>query len=274
MAVYAIGDIQGCYEEFVRLLDRIEFEPSQDRLWVTGDLVNRGPNSLGVLRRIYGLGDAATTVLGNHDLHLLAEAHAPGGRVQDKRDTFHEVLEAPDREELLDWLRRRPLLHHDPALDTVLIHAGLPPQWDFKLAVRCAREVESILRDEDFAEFLAEMYDDKPDIWTDDLSGHERIRFIVNCFTRLRFCRLDGRLDLSAKGAPGSQKDGLLPWFRIPDRRSADLRIVFGHWSTLGRVKDRGVVSLDTGCVWGGRLTAVRLDGRVSEHWVECGGIR
>lgn len=273
MAVYAIGDIQGCYEEFTRLLDRIEFEPSEDRLWLTGDLVNRGPGSLMVLRRIYGLADAVTTVLGNHDLHLLAKAYAPGGR-QDKRDTFHDVLKAPDREELLNWLRHRPLLHHDPALDTVLIHAGLPPQWDLSLAVQCARDAETVLRGEDFADFLAHMYSDEPKVWADHLSGHDHTRFVVNCFTRLRFCSVEGELDFSAKGPPGSQKEGLLPWFRIPNRRSAGLRLVFGHWSTLGRVEDEDVISLDTGCVWGGRLTAMRLDGRPEQHWVHCSGIR
>ena len=274
MAIYAIGDIQGCYDDFVRLLDRIEFEPARDRLWLTGDLVNRGPDSLKVLRRVYGLGSAALTVLGNHDLHLLAAVYAPGYRTRDKRDSFNDVLQAPDREELLDWLRRRPLLHYDASVGAVLIHAGLPPQWDLKLAESCAREVEVILRGEGVAEFFAQMYDDEPDIWSDDLSGHERTRFIVNCFTRLRFCDSDGRLDLSAKGPPGTQSEGLLPWFRVPDRRSAELRVVFGHWSTLGRVPDTGVISTDTGCVWGRRLTAVRLDGPEDEHWVECRGIR
>ncbi|MGH8402201.1 MAG: symmetrical bis(5'-nucleosyl)-tetraphosphatase, partial [Gammaproteobacteria bacterium] len=254
MAIFAIGDIQGCYDELRHLLDRIRFNPAEDTLWLTGDLVNRGPKSLDVLRFVKDLGDNAICVLGNHDLHLLALASG-----QDKHksaDTLDAVLAAPDRDTLLDWLRHRPLLHHDAALGYTLIHAGLPPQWDLETATDCAHELENVLRDNAYREFFNHMYGNQPNHWSPDLSGIERLRFIVNCFTRLRYCTADGILDLTSKGAPGSQPEPYMPWFEVPDRASATLHILFGHWAALGEVKGHNVYPLDTGCVWGGRLTA------------------
>jgi bis(5'-nucleosyl)-tetraphosphatase (symmetrical) len=260
MAVYAIGDVQGCDEEFSQLLTRLNFSASRDTLWLVGDLVNRGPRSLQVLRRVKALGTSAISVLGNHDLHLLALALSPGEPVKSK-DTLKEVLDAPDRDELLDWLRHRPMLHHDARLGYTMVHAGLPPQWDLALAQACARELEETLRDErSCRELFAHMYGDKPDRWSDDLQGHDRLRFITNCLTRLRFCRADGRLDLKFKGEVKDAPKHLMPWFRVPDRRSRDIRIVCGHWSALGYHDADGVLAIDTGCVWGEKLCAVRLD--------------
>lgn len=260
MAVYAIGDIQGCDEEFSRLLTRLGFSASRDTLWLVGDLVNRGPRSLEVLRRVKALGDAAISVLGNHDLHLLALAMSPTEPVKSK-DTLQEILSAPDRDELLHWLRHRPMLHHDATLGYTMIHAGLPPQWDLSLAQACARELEAALRDDDSCRGLfAHMYGDKPDRWSDDLRGTDRLRFITNCLTRLRFCHADGRLDLKFKGEVKNAPKHLLPWFQVPARRSQDTRIVCGHWSALGYYDADGVLAIDTGCVWGEKLCAVRLD--------------
>lgn len=272
MAVFAIGDIQGCFDELKLLLDRIHFDPAEDTLWFTGDLVNRGPQSLEVLRYVMELGEHAVCVLGNHDLHLLAVA---AGTAEAKRgDTLDEVLAAPDRDALLHWLRRLPLLHHDKNLGYTLIHAGLPPQWDLSQAITCAEELQAALRGAAHLEFFRHMYGNEPRRWSPGLTGMERLRFIVNCFTRLRYCNADGDLDLKSKGAPGSQPAGFLPWFEIPGRRSAGLHILFGHWSTVGESRDRNVHALDTGCVWGGRLTALRLDGDDSGSWycVECAG--
>lgn len=270
MATYAIGDIQGCFLEFEQLLDRLSFEPSRDRLWLVGDLVNRGPQSLQVLRKVQALGEAAITVLGNHDLHLLALAAAPQRRSK-ATDTLAAVLAAPDRAQLLDWLRRQPLLHHDPALGYTMIHAGLPPQWDLATARDCARQVEMVLRDaEQGRALLAAMYGDNPDRWSPELHGMERLRFITNCFTRLRYCRTDGTLELRFKGAPQDAPAGIMPWFRVPGRRSRTARIVCGHWSALGYHDEDGVLSIDTGCVWGRRLCAVRLDRRAAPQFIAC----
>lgn len=258
MAVYALGDIQGCYEPLQRLLDLLNFDPAIDRLWLVGDLVNRGPQSVDVLRLVSGLGDRAITVLGNHDLTLLAVA---AGQVKPKRkDTFHSVLDAPDAAELLDWLRGRPLLYHDAELGFTLVHAGLPPQWDLPLAQHSAVELETVLRGPDGAKFLGRMFGGEPRRWRSDLSGDDRLRFIVNALTRIRFCTVEGALSLAENGPPGSQSKGLLPWFAVPGRRSADLNIIFGHWAALGYYRAPGVYALDSGCVWGNRLTAIRLD--------------
>lgn len=258
MAVYAIGDIQGCYEPLQRLLDLLNFDPAADRLWLVGDLVNRGPQSVEVLRLVYGLGEQAITVLGNHDLTLLAVA---AGQVKPKRkDTFHSILDAPDCRELLDWLRQRPLLHHDQALGFTMVHAGLPPQWDLPLAQRSAAELESVLRGPRYRDFLERMFGSEPSRWRDKLSGYDRLRFIVNALTRIRFCAADGTLSFAEKGPPDSQDLRWLPWFAVPGRRSADLKLVFGHWAALGYYRAPGVYALDSGCVWGNRLTAIRLD--------------
>ncbi len=265
MAVYAIGDIQGCYDPLARLLDRLRFDPAADVLWLVGDLVNRGPHSVEVLRLVHGLGERAVVVLGNHDLTLLAVA---AGLVKPKRkDTFHTIFDAPGQGELLDWLRQRPLLHHDAALGFTLVHAGLPPQWDLALAQCCAAELEATLRGPNYEDFLAEMFGGKPRRWRDDLVGYDRLRFTVNALTRIRFCTADGTLSFSEKGSPGNQEPGLLPWFAVPGRCNADLNLVFGHWAALGYYRAPGIYALDSGCVWGNRLTAIRLDAPDVPAW-------
>ena len=258
MALYVIGDIQGCDTELGALLNALKFSADRDRLWFVGDLVNRGPESLQTLRRVRALGDAATVVLGNHDLHLLAVALGRGRLRND--DTIGDILDAPDRDALLGWLLGRPLLHEDPDLNLCMVHAGLAPQWDIATARSCAREFERALRKHPES-LLEEMYGDEPNRWDDRLTGVERLRFIVNCFTRLRYVDADGRLALRAKGAPRKlQTRSLIPWFEAAEARWHGPRVVFGHWSTLGFFSDANVVSLDTGCVWGGSLTALRLD--------------
>ncbi len=260
MRTFAIGDIQGCFAEFEQLLERIAFDPERDRLWLVGDLVNRGPQSLQVLRRVKSLGDAVVTVLGNHDLHLLAAALSPTESLKPK-DTLGEIFEARDRDELLHWLRYRPMLHSDDALGYTMVHAGFAPQWNLTQAQACARELEAALRDEQACvELFANMYGDQPDLWSDDLKGFARLRFITNCFTRLRFCFEDGRLDLNYKGSIAKAPKKLVPWFKAPQRRWRGTRIVCGHWSALGFHHADDVLSIDTGCVWGDRLCAVRLD--------------
>lgn len=270
MAIYAIGDVQGCHDDLLRLLEKIRFDEQRDHLWFVGDLVNRGPHSLEVLRFVKSLGERAITVLGNHDLHLLAVA--AGIRRPHPKDTLGPILAAPDREALLAWLRHRPLLHHDPALGYTMIHAGLPPQWDLSTARACAREVEAALRAPDARDFLAHMYGNTPSKWQEDLAGRERLRFTVNCLTRLRYCLPDGTLVLKEKGAPREQHGDHRPWFDIPGRASAALCIVFGHWSTLGRYSRKGIYALDSGCLWGGALTALRLDGEPRWYNVDCAG--
>ncbi len=258
MATYAIGDVQGCYDPLRRLLDLLRFDPAADVLWLVGDLINRGPHSVEVLRLVHGLGERAVAVLGNHDLTLLAVA---AGQAKPKRkDTFHSILDAPDRDELLDWLRRCPLLHHDPELGFTMTHAGLPPQWDLVLAQRCAAELAATLRGPDYQQFLARMFGGEPRRWRNGLTGYDRLRFTVNALTRMRFCAVDGSLSFAEKGPPGTQRPGLLPWFAVPGRRNADLKLVFGHWASLGYYRVPGIYALDSGCVWGNRLTAIRLD--------------
>jgi len=271
LAVYAVGDIQGCSVELKALLDRLRFDPTRDRLWLTGDLVNRGPDSAGSLRFVKSLGDAAVTVLGNHDLHLLAVAsgHGPG-----KPDAAaRQVLAAADGDELLDWLRHRPMLHGDEALGWTLLHAGLPPQWDLATAAACAREVEAALAGDPDSLF-ERMYGNDPRRWSRSLSSHDRLRFAVNCLTRLRYVDRDGTLLLKLKGAPASAPRDAIPWFRHPRRASAGHRIVFGHWSTLGLMREGDVLCLDSGCVWGGSLCAVRLDREEPPVCLDCAGHR
>ena len=264
MPTYAIGDVQGCYRELSELLALIKFNRERDQLWFVGDLVNRGPQSLEVLRYVRSLGSAAITVLGNHDLHLLAVAYGNNERLR-ADDTLDDILKARDRDDLLFWLRQQPLLHHDAHLGYTLIHAGLPPQWDLRTAQLCAHVVERALRDDvAIKELFAHMYGNQPDHWSDALRGTDRLRFIVNCFTRVRVCDGDGRLNLKYKGTLRTLPDGLYPWFRAPKRRTEKQRIVCGHWSALdyydSRDTDEHVLAIDTGCVWGGRLCAVRLD--------------
>jgi bis(5'-nucleosyl)-tetraphosphatase (symmetrical) len=256
MATYAIGDVQGCHDELLVLLDRIRFDQAADQLWFVGDLVNRGPRSLETLRTIRDLGNSAISVLGNHDLHLLAVAE--GISRTKHRDTFGDILAAPDRDELLHWLRQRPLLHHGG--EFYLIHAGLPPQWDMDEAARLAQEAETALRSRNYREMLWHMYGNEPNRWDDHLGDWERLRFITNSFTRLRYCTADGRMEFKQKGRPGTQPAGLMPWFEVPGRRSAGARILFGHWSTLGFHVSQDAYCLDSGCLWGGELTALRID--------------
>ena len=262
MAVYAIGDVQGCSDELQQLLDALNVDPAADQIWFVGDLVNRGPKSLQALRLVRSLGEAAITVLGNHDLHLLALALAIDAPEPDS--DLQPVLDATDRNELMEWLRHQPLVHHDKSLNTVMVHAGIFAEWTVDECVRYATEVESVLQGDHPEHFLDQMYGEKPTRWSVDLSGINRQRFIVNSCTRMRFCNRDGSLDFASKLAPEHYPDrgdnALTPWFRMPKRQSATTRIVFGHWSTLGYINEANVIGLDTGCVWGGKLSAVRLD--------------
>lgn len=258
MAIYAIGDIQGCHTEFLQLLEQIRFEPARDKLWLVGDLVNRGPDSLQVLRFVKSLGDSAITVLGNHDLHLLAVAE--GAAELHRSDTLDEVLSAPDRNELLIWLRQQRLIHVEN--DYVLVHAGLLPQWSVKQAVSLAHEVEKALRGDDYAIFFARMYGNTPHSWDDDLSGYKRLRVITNALTRMRICTPQGEMEFKFKGEAEHVPTGYLPWFDVPKRKSQDATVIFGHWSALGLRVEPRVIALDTGCLWGGPMSAIRLEDR------------
>jgi len=258
VAIWAIGDLQGCLESFQRLLDRIKFDDRNDTLWLTGDLVNRGPDSLGTLRLVYQLSPSIVTVLGNHDLHLLAVAANQGAGLR-RGDTLEDILGAPDRDELLAWLSSRPLFHHDPVLRTALVHAGLPAEWTVAEAQRYAAEVSAAIAS-DGPDFYAQMYGNDPDRWSVTLSRTERLRFTVNCLTRLRMVDSSGRALFKFKLHPRLAPAQSVPWFSVPTRRSRRTRVIFGHWSTLGYYEDDSVVGLDTGCVWGRELTAYRLD--------------
>ena len=259
MALYAIGDIQGCHREFRELLQLIGFSREHDRLWLVGDLVNRGPGSLAVLRDVMALGDCATVVLGNHDLHLLTVA--AGHRRPHRSDTLDAILAAPDRDRLLDWLMRRPLCVVED--ERVLVHAGLLPAWTPASARVYSREVEAKLASKDAARFLSVLYGNEPATWSSELAGDDRLRAIVNVFTRLRFCRDDGTMDFKAKGGPADGPAGFKPWFEHPSRRSGHATVVCGHWSTLDLMLAPNVLMLDSGCVWGGALTAIRLNDRM-----------
>jgi bis(5'-nucleosyl)-tetraphosphatase (symmetrical) len=258
MRLFAIGDIQGCAAAFDALLRKIAFRPARDRLWLVGDLVNRGPQSLAVLRRVMALGRSVTCVLGNHDLHLLATV--AGRRELSPGDTFQDVLAAPDLSSIVDWLRHRPLLHHDRSTNRVLVHAGIPPPWSVAEARAEARAVEAQLRGRQWRYAFRDMYGSEPSAWSPTLRGADRRRYTINALTRMRYCDRRGRLDLSYSGAPGTQPKGLIPWFDVPDRRAGGTHIVFGHWAALGLLRRTDVTALDTGCVWGNHLTAVRLD--------------
>jgi bis(5'-nucleosyl)-tetraphosphatase (symmetrical) len=263
-STYAIGDVQGCFDDLLRLLEKLDFDPEIDRLWFTGDLVNKGPNSLELLRFVRGLGTAAISVLGNHDLHLLAVA-AGAVKIR-KKDTITEILDAPDCEELLFWLRHQPVLHHSESLGFTMIHAGLPPQWDLEKARQCARELETVLQNFGYEDLFPHLQGGGPLSWQDGLDGWERLCFITNCFTQLRWCDLSGRIDFPGKRRKASaRKKRSLPWFEIPDRASKPLRVLFGHWAKLAVATPAakggtGVIPLDTGCANGGRFTALRLE--------------
>lgn len=263
MSTYAIGDIQGCFKELLRLLDKINFDETNDRLWFVGDLVNRGPDSLETLNFIMNLGKSAITVLGNHDLHLLVIAE--GLAMPKKKDTLASIITSPDKRIIIDWVRQQPLMHHDKELNFSMIHAGLSPEWEIHQALELALEVSHLLNSDNYLSFLEVMYGNKPNAWSENLIGNDRIRFIVNCFTRMRYLNNSNELEFSEKGAPGSQGDHLSPWFTVDDRKTKHNKIVFGHWSTvhLGTIKDfkpYNVYPIDTGCLWDGDLTALRLE--------------
>lgn len=269
MAIYAIGDVQGCFDELSALIKKISFNPKKDKLWFVGDLVNRGPKSLETLRWIKSLGDKATTVLGNHDLHLLA-AYADIREIK-KTSSLYHVIHAKDIKELIDWIRHQPLMHFDPSLNIAMVHAGLLPSWTIKKALSRASEVENVLRSNRYLDFLKNMYGDQPNSWDKTLKGWERLRVITNTFTRLRYCNPDGAMDLNEKGPVGSQAPELKPWFEIEPRNSLDTKIIFGHWSSLGSYNGNNVIAIDTGCVWGGRLTAIRIDNNSdTKYQIEC----
>lgn len=259
MARWAIGDVQGCDAELGALLKKIAFNADRDRIWFCGDLVNRGPASLAVLRRVRALGDNALTVLGNHDLHLLAIVFGAESHRLKKRDTLSDILTAPDRNALIDWLLGQPLVHHDALHEDLLLHAGIVPQWSAPQARALAEEVEQALR-RDPRKLFDHMYGDEPQLWQDSLEGWDRLRFIINVLTRMRACSAEGRIDLKQKDAPAAIKAPYMPWFKAPDGQRRGTRVIFGHWSTLGFYRGNGVVGLDTGCVWGGKLTAFNLD--------------
>lgn len=258
MATYVIGDVQGCYEEFQQLIELIGFNSTRDKLWLVGDLVNRGPNSLILLRSIIKLGSAVIPVLGNHDLHLLLVAE--GLTKQRSGDTLQAILDAPDRHDLLRWLRHQKLLYVDD--EYALVHAGLLPSWDISQAVELAQEVETALCGGNFHEFLSHMYGNEPNLWHNDLTGYDRLRVIINAMTRLRICTPEGRMDFSYKGQLHSIPKGYLPWFEVPNRASRSTTIIFGHWSALDLQVRENLIALDTGCLWGGKLTAIRLEDR------------
>jgi bis(5'-nucleosyl)-tetraphosphatase (symmetrical) len=261
MSTYAIGDVQGCYQELEDLLDKINFDNNRDRLWFTGDLVNRGPESLATLRFAKQIN--ATATLGNHECHLLAIAN--GVSVCGKKDTLDEILSADDVNSLINWIRYLPLIYFDDESSFVLIHAGLPPQWDIKQAIALAGEVESVLQSDKAHELLLHMYGDQPDKWNEDLSGFDRLRFIINVFTRMRFCKKNGQLNFKDKGPPGTQTRNSYPWFELENRKTRNNKIIFGHWASLTagnthKFHTVNVYPLDTGCVWGRELTAMRLE--------------
>lgn len=273
MATYAIGDVQGCFNELINLLNKISFDASRDRLLFAGDLVNRGPMSLEVLRFVKYLGDRAVTVLGNHDLHLMAVTQ--GMRSFHEKDTFDDILLASDREELLAWLRHKPLLHNDKESGYFLIHAGLPPQWDITTAEKYAHEIEAILRTPQHKDFFQHIYHDNssnPMKWLPKMSEREFLRYAASCFTRIRFCDKDGNLALKHTGPPGTQPPPYMPWFQVPGRKHEGHKILAGHWASLGFNAENGVTILDTGCVWGGALTAICLE-TGHRYSVPCNGV-
>ena len=273
MALYCVGDIQGCDNAFERLLATIGFSPSRDTLYVLGDLVNRGPHSAAVLRRCITLGDSVRPLLGNHDLHLLAAAY--GTRRPSRRDTLQDILLAPDRDEMLEWLRHQPLarrVHHGGG-DLLMVHAGVLPQWTAEETLAYAGEVEAVLQSREFAGFLQQMYGNSPDLWSPELQGTDRLRVIVNALTRMRFCSPEGRMDFESTESASEAPPGLVPWFDAPGRRMLNTLIAFGHWSTLGWLDRADVLGLDTGCVWGGCLSAVRFGTTLADRercHVEC----
>ena len=260
MALYLIGDVQGCDSALQRLLDKISFSPSRDTLFFLGDLVNRGPDSAGVLRRLTAYGASVQCVLGNHDLHLLAVAH--GVRKPSRKDTLDDILGAPDRGAMLDWLRwqRMAILENMQGHEVLMVHAGVLPAWTATKTIALASELEAVLRSPDLGDFLHQMYGNDSNHWDDALTGPARLRVVVNALTRLRFCTPQGRMEFDSSDAPGAAPAGYLPWFEVPGRQTANITVAFGHWSTLGWLDRTDILSLDTGCIWGGCLSALRLE--------------
>ncbi len=259
MATYAIGDIQGCLKPLQCLLEQIQFNPVQDKLWLAGDLINRGPQSLETLRYLYSLRDSLEIVLGNHDLHFIAVYR--GLRKQGNSDTLNELLSAPDAELLVNWLLQQKLVHANADLGYAMVHAGIPPQWDLEQAQKRAAEVETVLQSNDCDSFLSAMYGNEPSRWKKSLVGLDRLRLITNYFTRMRFCSPEGELELKTKESAGAAPAGFYPWFALPERKTRNDKIIFGHWAALeGKAQANNVFALDTGCVWGGKLTAMRLE--------------
>ncbi|HEX7817538.1 symmetrical bis(5'-nucleosyl)-tetraphosphatase [Dyella sp.] len=260
MATYAIGDVQGCYPELQRLLEKLRFDPAQDKLWFCGDLVNRGGQSLDTLRLIHSLREHVTVTLGNHDLSLLAI----GQRRQDAQSKVNpelrEVLFAEDAPILFEWMRSQKLMHHDESLGWTMVHAGLAPSWTLRQALRQAQDIERELSSPRHPRVLKNLFGNRPAAWTSRLQGIDRMRASINTFTRMRYCDVQGRIDFESKGTPGTQKPGMYPWFEVPGMRRRETRIVCGHWSALGRFAGLGIYAIDTGCVWGGKLTAIRLE--------------
>ncbi|MDM0115930.1 symmetrical bis(5'-nucleosyl)-tetraphosphatase [Variovorax sp. J22R133] len=273
MALYLIGDVQGCDEPLGRLLDTLDFSPSRDTAIVLGDLVNRGPGSAAVLRRMQALGASAQSLLGNHDLHLLGVAH--GARHAGRRDTLQDILDAPDRDTMLDWLRHQHMALHRNigGGDLLMVHAGVAPQWSVADTLAHAAELESVLRGAKLGEFLKTMYGNEPNRWSDALRGKDRLRVIVNALTRMRFCDEDGTMEFESKDSAASPPAGYMPWFDVPGRKTRHATVACGHWSTLGWVSRPDLISTDTGCVWGGALSAVRIGATLDEReliQVEC----
>ena len=274
MSTYLVGDIQGCNSAFEKLLIQINFSPSRDSLYVLGDLVNRGPQNVQVIRRCMALCDAVKPLLGNHDLHLLAHAH--GIRKAGRRDTLQDILDAPDRHALLDWIAQQPLaryLESGSGQQLLMVHAGILPQWGLEETLQLANEVHQHLKGDGLIPFLQQMYGNYPDQWQHQLQGADRLRVIVNALTRIRFCSQEGRMDFESSESADAAPTGLMPWFECPDRKTASNIVAFGHWSTLGLINRPNIMALDTGCIWGGCLTAIELGSNFSErilHQVHC----
>lgn len=263
MATYAIGDIQGCYDPFMRLLDMVHFDPEQDQLWLVGDLVNRGGQSLQTLNAIHQLGKSAISVLGNHDISLIACYHD----LKQPNAELKEILEAENADQLIQWLSKLPLLHIDNEYQIAMVHAGISPQWDLPTTKDCAVEVQNQLRQPNPKNWLEAVYGNQPSLWSETLNEHDRHRYIINTFTRMRYCQADGKLELHSKESPQTlraENGKLYPWFKTPNRKPLGINVLFGHWSTLGYQRESHLgdqfISIDTGCVWGNQLTAIRLD--------------
>lgn len=269
MATYIIGDLQGCFDPLQALLAQINYHPAQDKLWFVGDIVNRGPQSLECLRFVKSLGSGGQMVLGNHDFHLIASALGVE-KYRAKSDTLEPILNAPDAEELINWLRQQPLLVKHPQYAAIMVHAGIPPQWSIEEALNYSKEVESILRGEKWQDFIKHhLFGSKTREWHPLITGWERLRYIVNAFARMRYCDPHGKLDFEQKGAPASSFGRYQPWFTHPNRRNKDHQIFFGHWSTLGSLDGYQVHATDTGCLWGGLLTAYCLESQ-QRHTYQC----